>query len=645
MRSPILPLLLLASAGLVSADSASGQSLPAAVRLSLESSGEDKFADRLSDRMEPRATPDRGDVEDLLKRWERATGGPADPLEWLTVARLWVRAGEAGRATEALERAEGRLPEGLLELELARIGWLAGDPSAGAHYWRFCEAADELGALEAWLDVEVLATPDEHAAWDRFRRLPAGQRDDCAFFREFWNERAARSGMGVDARVGLHYERLRYAMGHYVRRGRAQEVSASGKLNARLGREGSPRFDDRGLLYLRLGPPDETASIIGGDCYEPNVSWYYRFPEGDRLYHLSPLGGNDNWWLLGNLGEVFRCSLDGSGRVATDRNPMVAIAPLLTDIPPAVLRDIYVTRGQLDPRYARMAYRFDTSRMIETLQDERDLTWADGLYAVTTVPERPDVKMDVDFLHEWVQFRLPTPTRTRVWLLLAISGEDLADVKVDPDYGLEVVVTALGDDGSLAGPVGGRLQFPAEGADLVVRLPLDLPPGSWEARVLIRSGPGRRPGDDSREQPSGGYAVSPLPVRELVGALPQLSDIAVSPDSGGAWGQTPGIALSPSPVHATDGRLWIYFEAYNLTPGGRYAATVRLDPEGDGQPFDLEFSGLAASADRLGTRSALRLDLEGTPPGRYQLSLTVRDIASDRVTLPAKTSITLVGGG
>lgn len=645
MRSPILPLLLLAAAGLVSAGSASGQSLPAAVRLSLESSGEDKFADRLSDRMEPRATPDRGDVEDLLKRWERATGGPADPLEWLTVARLWVRAGEAGHAAEALDRAGGGLPEGLLELELARIGWLAGDPSAGAHYWRFCEAADELGALEAWLDVEVLATPNEHAAWDRFRRLPARQRDDCAFFREFWNERAARSGMGVDARVALHYERLRYAMRHYVRRGRAQEVSASGKLNARLGRQGSPRFDDRGLLYLRLGPPDETASIIGGDCYEPNVSWYYRFPEGDRLYHLSPLGGNDNWWLLGNLGEVFRCSLDGAGRVAMDRNPMVAIAPLLTDIPPAVMRDIYVTRGQLDPRYARMAYRFDTSRMIETLQDERDLTWADGLYAVTTVPERPDVKMDVDFLHEWVQFRLPTPARTRVWLLLAISGEDLADVEVDPDYGLEVVVTALGDDGSLAGPVGGRLQLPAEGADLVARLPLDLPPGSWEARVLIRSGPARRPGDDSREQPSGGYTVSPLPVRELVGALPQLSDIAVSPDSGGAWGQTPGIGLSPSPVHATDGRVWIYFEAYNLTPGGRYAATVRLDPEGDGQPFDLEFSGLAASADRLGTRSALRLDLEGTPPGRYQLSLTVRDIASDRVTLPARTSITLVGGG
>ena len=36
-----------------------------------------------------------------------------------------------------------------------------------------------------------------------------------------------------------------------------------------------------------------------------------------------------------------------------------------------------------------------------------------------------------------------------------------------------------------------------------------------------------------------------------------------------------------------DGRLWVYFEAYNLTPGGAYAATVHLDPEEDGANFIL----------------------------------------------------------
>ncbi|MDX1578999.1 MAG: hypothetical protein R3266_10955, partial [Gemmatimonadota bacterium] len=285
------------------------QSLPVQVRVSLERAGHHDLAEELVDRMDPRSSVDQGDVEDLLEDWERATGGPEAGLEWLTVARLWLRAGDEEAAREALDRAEaGGVPDGPIELDRARIGFLAGETEAAAeHYWRACSSANEASALEAWRDVEMLATPAEVERWDQFRRLPAAQRDDCGFFRSFWNERAARSAMPVDERIEAHYARLRFAMDHYTRRGRAQDVAASGKLNARLGRTGAPRFDDRGLLYLRLGPPDETAAALGGECYEPNVTWLYRFPNEKRMYHLSTLGGNDNWWLLSNRGEIFRC--------------------------------------------------------------------------------------------------------------------------------------------------------------------------------------------------------------------------------------------------------------------------------------------------------------------------------------------------
>ena len=134
---------------------------------------------------------------------------------------------------------------------------------------------------------------------------------------------------------------------------------------------------------------------------------------------------------------------------------------------------------------------------------------------------------------------------------------------------------------------------------------------------------------------------APLAVRDFSGALPRLSDIAVSPDSGGSWSQVEQLALSPSPAHVTNnaGRMWVYFEAYNLTPGGAYSAVVHLDPEDDGDPFDLEFSGTARSEARIVTRSGLRLDLSDSPPGRYLLSLTLRDAATGRVTLPAQTWI------
>jgi hypothetical protein len=87
--------------------------------------------------------------------------------------------------------------------------------------------------------------------------------------------------------------------------------------------------------------------------------------------------------------------------------------------------------------------------------------------------------------------------------------------------------------------------------------------------------------------------------------------------------------------------LWIYFEAYNLTPGGRYTAQVRLEPRGGGPPYDLEFSGVAQPEGRIVTPSGLRLDLADSRPGRYRLSLTVRDQATGRVTLPATSEISI----
>ena len=637
-------LVAAAFAGWPTATPADGQSLPAQVRVALEADGHDEFARRLADHMDVRRDLDEGEVEDLLARWERSGAGPATDWDWLTVARLWLRAGDADRATAALGRVgPDGLPAGLVALETARTGFLAGDDdAAAAAYWEACEDADELSALEAWRDVEVLATPAETERWDRFRRLPAGQRDDCSFFRRFWNQRASRSGVTVDERIALHYDRLRFAMDHYTRRGRAQDVAASGRLNARLGREGAPQFDDRGMLYLRLGPPDETARMIGGDCYEPNVTWSYRFADGNRLYHLSPLGGNDNWWLLANLGEIFRCPVDASGSIPTDRNPMVAVSPILDRIPPGIMYDLYVSRGVLDPRYDRLAHQFRMSdgRAVELLQEERDETWEDGQFAVADVPERPDVRMDLGLLQEWIAFRLPVPERTRMWLLLMVSGEDIEDADLGPDGELEVTVTALDESGRQE-RASSRLSRPEPGNDVVARLPLDLPPGEWETRVVVRAGPPRGPGDEERPPPSGGYVAGALTVPELGGALPRLSSVAVSPDSGGAWAQTSAVSLSPMPVHTTndDGRVWIYFEAYNLTPGGRYTAQVLLEHEDGGPPFDLAFTGVAQAEGRIVTPSGLRLDLSEANPGRYRLSLTVRDLATGRLTLPVRTDL------
>ena len=618
---------------------ADAQSMPGPVYYELYERGAGDLAERIGRQLEPRADPDRENVEDLLERWERATGGPGTDWDWLTVARLWVRAGQAGRAADALERVGEDVPESFRSLERARIGFLDHRADAAGDWWAACAQASEESALEAWLDLEPLATPDELAEWDRFRTLPARQRDDCSFFRRFLNRRAIASGLSPDARLALHYERLRIARDRYRRRGKE---TGSERMRHDLPR--SPAFDDRGTLYVRMGEPDRSAAFQSDECYEPNITWAYDDPDGVRLYHLSSLGGTDDWWLLDNLARVFRCPVDpATGTIIRTRNPMVALSPVLPLIPAWLLADLYTSRSALDPEYARMASRFDRNRTIEQLQIEREMTSEDARFAIANVPERPDVDLDLQFDSEWLQFRSPRPGKTRVWVNVEVPAADVHGALGHGDTRrLEAVLALLSEDEEDLLILPAEFELDAAGAAaggvLGLRMPAELPPGSY--RTLFRlSIPG-----DSGGPPPGNYVADSLVVRDFAGTLPLLSGVAVAPDSGGAWQPRPGLSIRPSPSHRSgpDGIAWIYLEAYNLTPGAEFNARVRLRAQRESaSAFEQEYSGTAVPGARIVTPIVLRLDLVDTPPGDYVLEVGVTDLATGVQTLDSKTTLTV----
>jgi hypothetical protein len=606
----------------------------------LVDAGATSLAERLSRILDPRADPDVEDVRDLLREWDRATGGPAVGWEWLAVSRLWLRAGDAAAARAALEQVGDEVPEGLRLLERARIGFLADEKDAARSWWHACTVADEAAALEAWLDLEPLATPEEAAEWDAHRRLPAGPRDDCALFRRFLNRRAFAAATPVDSWLAEHYARLRHAREHYRRRGRE-----SGALARREGLPIGPTFDDRGLLYLRLGAPDRTASFGQGVCYEPNVTWAYEEPGRPRLYHLSPLGGTDDWWLLDNLGRVFRCPIDPvSGLVIETRDPFVARPPSLGLIPSWLLRDLYLSRAGLDPEYARMASRFDRTRTLEELQRERTLTMKDVNALVDGVPERPSVNLALGLRHEWLQFRSPRPGETEVWINAEVPGADLRDSD-EPRLVADVVMLDVTGERlvSVSGLTAVAPPIDRNGRRAIaLRAPASVEPGIWRATVVVREAHGGSP-------PRGTWVRDSVVVRDLGGTLPQLSDIAVAPDSGGAWEPQPGVRLRPSPSHRSGpGRAWIYLEAYNLTSGGAFEVLARMEPEEAPEGtagFRQTWTGTASRGGRVVTPLLLRLDLGTTAPGRYRLSVTVTDVATGVRTLSARTSLEVAGGG
>ena len=621
---------------------ARSQTMPGPAYHDLLARGQDRLARDLARRLDLRSHPDHDDVEDFLDRWNDEADGPQSGFDWLAIARMWLRAGDAERAESALERAEGRIPEALHHFDEARIAFLRSELSGAADYWAACALADETAATEIWLDVEILATPDEMRAWDGFRTLPSGERDDCAFLRRFWNRRAAASGVGVDERILAHYERTRFALDHYRRRGRVRP-----RFSVRLGRPSNSVYDDRGLLYVRMGPPDDTAIHGGSDCIEPNVSWAYDRPGGFRVYHLSPLGAADDWYLLENLAMVYRCG-------TWDRNPMVAISPLLLNVPGRPFHDLYLSRMGLDAAYARIANYalngagdvFAGSRLAEELDEERDWTRQDGEYAIASVAERPPVDLSVNFGLEWLRFRAPRPGLTRVWLNGLIEASTLTPVRRRGQdvYRVEAVWTLLDETGLSYRRIPSSFDLPVTGeldddAGLSLRLPADLPPGTYRWMLVASDANSAVEGD--RERVRGGYSSGEVTVRDLDTDLPVLSDVAVSSDSVGAWSPAPGISLNPTPAHRTgdDGVAFIYCEAYNLTPGGQYETKLVLQPEAGGQAFELSYPGTAQLGASIVSRIHLRIDLSASSPGSYTMSVTVRDLTSGHSTLPVRTEI------
>ena len=670
----------LAAPGLVR--EASAQTMPAQVYFELTDAGHEKLAKRISKKLELRADPDDEDVQSLLKRWEEEEGGPDGGWDYIAVTRLWLRAGRAARAEMALSEAEasGEVPASILLLDQARVAFLSGQKDLAAEaYWKGCEDAGETARKEYWLDIEALATPVEMEDWDRFRRLPITQTDMCAQLRRFWNERALASAMEVSERMSVHYARTRVAMDNFRRRGGKKGATFSN----RLGRPTNSAYDDRGLLYVRMGAPDRTTEFAGNpsigqtavsaECYQPNESWAYDYPGETRVYHFSTMSGTDDYWLIENLGLVYRCgdpaaSLAGSGGgqvtgvlSPVNENRFVALGPAAA----LVLQDLYRSRQGVDPRYARIAQEmkddlgqnpFNPSTGISTgsealssqriLHQEREWTLADGTFAVDSVPDRPPVASDTRLLVEELQFGSPRAGMNRVWLNGVIEAERLTPTET-PDgryqYRVEarwVLVDALGEvqvhNSSFQAATSRVL---GRDESLPIRLAADLTPGQYRYTLLVRDSRSVQ----GRKLRSGNFKKVNLTVRELTAGAPALSDVAVAADSGGTWSPGGGVRIRPSPAHLTgaDGVAYVYFEVYNLTPGGEYTTSIRLEPEDDdaGDPFELSFPGDGATDVSRMARRMLRLDLQDSAPGNYTMQVIITDEVTGASTLPYYTPI------
>jgi len=237
---------------------------------------------------------------------------------------------------------------------------------------------------------------------------------------------------------------------------------------------------------------------------------------------------------------------------------------------------------------------------------------------------------------------------SRVWINAVIEADRLTPKRL-PDGRLKyrvdarwVIVDANGEsqvfNSSFEATADRKL---GRDESLPVRVAADLAPGPYRYSLLLKDA---RLGE-GRSRPSGNYRKVNLAVRELGAGVPALSDVAVAADSGGTWSPGGGVRLRPSPAHLTgpDGVGYVYFEVYNLTPGGQYTTRIRLEPDDEdaGDAFELSYPGDGTTDVSRTARRLLRLDLSDTDPGRYVMQVTVTDEATGASTLPYYTPVTL----
>ena len=186
-------------------------------------------------------------------------------------------------------------------LSLARLNYQRGNVEAGQMYfWRAVDSIrTDVDAAFVFEDIKYLLKDRELNAYRKLNTAPA----EIAFFREFWNRRDPTLAAAIQVRLAEHYRRLRRAEKDYEYDGFRTFFNNPDKFSwlqfpeaFYLNRE----FNDKGLVYIRHGEPDEREVTVGG-VRRTNESWlYYQRGDEPRLtfhFFIDENATGNNWRL------------------------------------------------------------------------------------------------------------------------------------------------------------------------------------------------------------------------------------------------------------------------------------------------------------------------------------------------------------
>lgn len=193
-------------------------------------------------------------------------------------------------------------------LSLVRLAYQRGQPGAAEATFR--TAVDSIRTrLDAELifeDVKYVVTEME---LESFRGLSSPE-EYRGFYRRFWTGRDPTPAADTNARLAEHYRRLIYAEAYYVYDGFRTWANSPDKTNE-LAYPATfylnDRFNDKGLIYIRHGDPNDYAQTPGQNIVV-NTSWFYGKTETlpEMVFHfvVDENASGNNWRLSPYPGSV-----------------------------------------------------------------------------------------------------------------------------------------------------------------------------------------------------------------------------------------------------------------------------------------------------------------------------------------------------
>lgn len=561
---------------------------------------------------------------------------------------------------------------GIAHLELARVLHKAGRPVEGRAALIAGAALSTTEAARQRYREELswIASPAEMAAWDS---LPDGERS--RWLEAFWVGREVREGRGPGERMIEHYRRYETAMHEFLirvpQKGRqrvrsvalavdlldpgASDVTGRGGASTRQGwnpgteagasqeaAERSRQFasgyestaghaapfrvagitqdvlDDRGVIWIRHGAPDERTHTSGGTVME---AWRYdRAPEDDLILFFAEAdfdGQSGATVLIPNpasAGGLAINQLCGNARGMCD--------DLLRFSQPegVVNRGFLVRRGSLGPPAPLESQPLQTQTLASTREDgirqiTRGVTSDDHRRTFATML-RPSVQI--------YGLDRAGGGAPRVLASFAIPGERLVGTQ-PPEAGGRTVYSVRIQVMTTQPSTGRRFDLDtlrhfatpaplAAGQFLTATVELPIPEGDHDVTVVITQA-------DDRGALSHLAAVS---APRSDGALSLSSLVLGREGSGTSWSSgSRMVALHPLNAFTRQQEVALYYQLNGLRPGTTYRTTVELFPAGDDDAPAALSIGFSEEAESRFAEVQRTIGLRNLKPGSYRLRLTV----------------------